>query len=97
VGDDKKKKKVAGKLNELHNLNNLRGNLEINRLDQVRDVKLESHDVNLVFSRQEIPRVFGFKLGAESGQKYRRQQPTTVGKSSAAPTSKKTKCGGVSW
>ena len=45
--DDRKKKKKVGKLNELQNLNSLRGNLEINRLDQVKDVKLESRDVNL--------------------------------------------------
>lgn len=48
VIDDKNKKKVAGKLNELQNLINLRGNLEINGLDQIRDVRLESQDVNLM-------------------------------------------------
>jgi len=45
VVDDRKKK--PGKLNELQNLNHLRGSLEIHRLDKVRDVTLESHDVNL--------------------------------------------------
>lgn len=45
VVNDKKKK--VGKLNELQDLNSLRGNLEINRLDQVIDVELESKDVNL--------------------------------------------------
>lgn len=45
VVDDKKKK--AGKLNELKNLNSLRGNLEINRLDQVSNVMLDSQNVNL--------------------------------------------------
>lgn len=45
VVNDKKKK--AGKLNELQNLNSLRGNLEINRLDQVSNVKLDSQNVNL--------------------------------------------------
>jgi len=48
VVDDKNKKKVAGKLNELQTLRNLRGNLEINGLDQVRDVMLESQEVNLI-------------------------------------------------
>lgn len=48
VMDDKNKKKVAGKLNELQNLINLRSNLEISGLDQVRDVRLESQDVNLM-------------------------------------------------
>lgn len=32
----------------MQNLINLRGNLEINGLDQVRDVRLESQDVNLM-------------------------------------------------
>ncbi|KEH25214.1 putative disease resistance protein RGA3 isoform X1 [Medicago truncatula] len=45
VVNDRKKK--SGKLNELQNLNSLRGNLEINRLDQVKDVMLETQHVNL--------------------------------------------------
>jgi len=45
VVDDQKKK--SGKLNELQNLNSLRGNLEINRLDQVKYVMLETQHVNL--------------------------------------------------
>jgi len=36
-----------GNLNELQNLNSLRGNLEINGLDQVRNVMMESQLVNL--------------------------------------------------
>lgn len=43
----KDEKKIAGNLNELQNLNNLRGNLEINGLDQVRNVTIESQLVNL--------------------------------------------------
>jgi leucine-rich repeat protein SHOC2 len=45
VVDDKNKK--AGKLNELQNLNSLRGNLEINTLDQVKDAMTESQLVNM--------------------------------------------------
>ncbi|GAU36114.1 hypothetical protein TSUD_277260 [Trifolium subterraneum] len=45
VVDDKKKK--AAKLNELQNLNNLRGNLEINVLYQVKDAMMESQLVNM--------------------------------------------------
>jgi leucine-rich repeat protein SHOC2 len=45
VVDDKNKK--AGKLNELQNLNSLRGNLEINALDQVKDAMTESQLVNM--------------------------------------------------
>ncbi|KAK2420152.1 putative disease resistance protein RGA1 [Trifolium repens] len=47
VDDRKKKKKKAGKLNALQNLNSLRGNLEIGRLDQVRNVGKETQNVNL--------------------------------------------------
>lgn len=47
VAADHHQKKKAGKLNELQNLNNLRGNLEISGLDRVRDVMRESQDVNL--------------------------------------------------
>ena len=47
VVDDRQTKTKSGKLNELQNLNSLRGNLEINRLDQVKDVMPESQHVNL--------------------------------------------------
>jgi len=43
----KDEKKIAGNLNELQKLNGLRGNLEINGLDQVRNVTKESQHVNL--------------------------------------------------
>ncbi|GAU38643.1 hypothetical protein TSUD_276820 [Trifolium subterraneum] len=45
VDDDSNK--ADGKLNELQNLNNLRGNLEINGLDRVKTL-METSDVNLV-------------------------------------------------
>ncbi|XP_027358414.1 putative disease resistance protein RGA3 [Abrus precatorius] len=45
VGDDQKNE--VGKLNELKNLNGLRGNLEIRGLGKVRDVTLESQELNL--------------------------------------------------
>ncbi|KAJ1380789.1 P-loop containing nucleoside triphosphate hydrolase, partial [Sesbania bispinosa] len=41
------KKKKAGQLNELQNLNNLRGNLKINALGLIRNVMSESKEVNL--------------------------------------------------
>ncbi|KAJ1413992.1 Leucine-rich repeat domain superfamily [Sesbania bispinosa] len=44
---DADQNKKAGKLNELQNLNNLRGNLEINTLGLVSNVLQESKEVNL--------------------------------------------------
>ncbi|KAJ1382314.1 Virus X resistance protein-like, coiled-coil domain [Sesbania bispinosa] len=45
VGDDEKKK--CGKLNELKELNNIRGHLRISHLGLVKDVALESQEANL--------------------------------------------------
>ncbi|KAJ1382312.1 Virus X resistance protein-like, coiled-coil domain [Sesbania bispinosa] len=45
VGNDEKRK--CGKLNELKELNNIRGRLRINNLDLVKDVRSESQEANL--------------------------------------------------